>query len=157
MSFPMRMIRVYVDTSVFGGACDEEFAEASKRFFGKVREGEYLVLVSEETSRELAKAPVAVRTVLEELPPESMEKVSIDDEVKALAQEYVRAGVLEHSSMSDALHVAAASVADADLILSWNFTHIVNFSRIRGFNGVNVMNGYHSMTILSPMEVGDEA
>ena len=46
-----------------------------------------------------------------------------------------------------------ASVARADLILSWNFKHIVNFSRIKGFNGVNVMNGYSAMTILSPLEV----
>ena len=58
--------------------------------------------------------------------------------------------------MNDALHVAAATVAGADLILSWNFEHIVNFNRIRGFNSVNVRNGYRSMTILSPLEVGDE-
>ena len=51
------------------------------------------------------------------------------------------------------LHVATASVAGAELILSWNFKHIVNFNRIKGFNGVNVMNGYPLMTILSPLEV----
>jgi len=76
--------------------------------------------------------------------------------VKALAGEYIRAGVLLPDSMSDALHVAAATVYGAALILSWNFRHIVNFKRIRGFNGVNVTNGYRPMTILSPLEVSDE-
>jgi hypothetical protein len=54
------------------------------------------------------------------------------------------------------LHVAAATVAGADLILSWNFKHIVNFNRIRGFNSVNIRMGYRAMTILSPKEVSDE-
>ena len=63
---------------------------------------------------------------------------------------------LGEASIGDALHVAVATVAGADLILSWNFKHIVNFSRIRGFNSVNVRMGYRAMTILSPKEVGDE-
>lgn len=54
------------------------------------------------------------------------------------------------------MHVATASVAGAELILSWNFRHIVNFNRIKGFNGVNVMNGYPLMTILCPLEVGND-
>ena len=82
-----------------------------------------------------------------------MERVDIDDEVKELAEKYIQAGVLGPASTSDALYVATASVAGADLILSWNFKHIVNFNRIKGFNGVNLMNGYPLMTILSPMEV----
>ena len=56
--------------------------------------------------------------------------------------------------MADAVHVAAATLAGADLILSWNFRHIVNFDRIRGFNSVNIRLGYRSLTILSPMEIG---
>ena len=52
--------------------------------------------------------------------------------------------------------IPRCSVAGADLILSWNFKHIVNFNRIRGFNGVNVMNGYPLLTILCPLEVGDD-
>ena len=55
--------------------------------------------------------------------------------------------------MADATHVAAATVAGANLIVSWNFKHIVNYSRILGFNGVNASLGYRLMTILSPLEV----
>ena len=73
--------------------------------------------------------------------------------MQELAEAYVRANVLAASSQNDALHVAAATAAGADLILSWNFKHIVNFSRIRGFNSVNVSLGYRTLTILSPLEV----
>ena len=130
----MHRIRVYVDTSVFGGVLDDEFAEPSKRFFDGVCRGRFVLIVSEETVRELLDAPPAVRTFWENLPDTAFERVPITKEVKELADAYLQAGVLEHTSASDALHVAAASIAAADLILSWNFKHIVNFNRIRGFN-----------------------
>lgn len=152
----MRRIRVYADTSVFGGAQDEEFQGPSRRFFELVDMGKYAVLLSEETLRELARAPEAVQSVWRNLPEAQVEEAPIDDEARDLAEEYVRTGVLGKASLSDALHVAAATVAGADLILSWNFRHIVNFDRIRGFNAVNMRLGYRAMTILSPLEVADE-
>jgi len=126
-------IRVYADNSVFSGTQDEEFAEASKRFFEQVRAGGFVALLSNETVRELLAAPAPVQEVWRSLPPACVEKAEIGDEVNALAEEYIRAGVLGRASESDALHVAAATVAGADLILSWNFRHIVRYSRIRGF------------------------
>jgi len=154
----LRKIRAYLDTSVFGGAHDEEFADTSRRFFDRVIRGEFIVLVSAETLRELAGSPEDVQATWLALSPEQVEEVELNAEVADLAAEYVRAGVLAGASMADALHVAAATVAGADVILSWNFKHIVNFSRIRRFNSVNVALGYRTMTILSPMEVayGDE-
>ena len=147
------MDRAYVDTSVFGGTEDEEFAEASKQFFHQVRRGAFVVLVSAQTTDELDEAPENVRRVLYELPPEQIEPIALNEEVRALADEYVRAGVLGFASADDATHVAAATVAGADLIVSWNFRHIVNYNRIRGFNAVNVRMGYRAITILSPREV----
>ena len=74
-------------------------------------------------------------------------------EVEALAAAYLKAGALTQSSESDAIHVAAATVAGADLIVSWNFKHIVNFNRIRVFNAVNVMEQYKALDIRSPLEI----
>ena len=150
-------IRVYVDTSVFGGTQDDEFVVESNGFCEQVRLGAYVVLLSDETQRELAASPEAVQDVWLDLPAASVELIGLDDEARSLADEYVNAGVLGEASIADALHVAAATVANADLILSWNFRHIVNYNRIRGFNSVNVRMGYRAMTILSPREVGDEA
>ncbi len=152
----MHQIRVYADTSVFGGAQDEEFKENSLNFFNKVTNGEFIVLLSTETLRELSGSPKEVQSVMLNLPDSSIEEVPIDDEVRDLANEYIAAEVLGQASFSDALHVSAATVAGADLILSWNFRHIVNFNRIRGFNSVNIRFGYRTMTILSPKEVSDE-
>lgn len=152
----MHRIRVYVDTSVFGGTQDDEFQDASKNFFRLVGSGGYVILVSDETLRELADAPEEVRAAYEAISRDQLERVAIDKEVLELAQAYVGANVLGKASISDAVHVAAATVTGADLILSWNFKHIVNFNRIRGFNGVNVSRGYRQMTILSPLEVDDD-
>ena len=151
----MHKIRVYVDTSVFGGTQDEEFFGESNNFFDHVQLGEYMVLLSDETMRELANSPVEVQEVWQNLPPDSVELIMIDDEAKFLANEYITAKVLGEASIGDALHVAVATIAGADLILSWNFKHIVNFNRIRGFNSVNIRMGYRAMTIHSPKEVGD--
>lgn len=153
----MRRIRVYVDTSVFGGTQDEEFMEESRRFFKQVEKGEFVVLLSAETLRKLSKSPNPIQSVWFGLQPGQVEEVEISQEVLELAEEYIRAKVLNDASLGDALHVAAATVAGADLILSWNFKHIVNFNRIRGFNSVNIRLGYRSMTILSPKEVINEA
>jgi hypothetical protein len=145
---------VYADCSVFGGTEDDDFAEASRRFFDLVVEGRYLVLVSQLVLEELERAPDKVRGVLAGLPPGSVLEVPVDGEVTELAQAYVDAGVLGSRSLADALHVAAATVARADLILSWNFRHLVNFDRVRKFNGVNALNGYPRIEIRSPLEVG---
>ena len=149
----MHRIRVYVDNSVFGGTEDEEFVEASRRFFEGVRGGRYLVLVSRVVLDEIERAPEKVRQVLADLPPDSVKEIPIDDEVNELAQAYIEAGVLGGRRIADATQVAAATVARADLILSWNFKHLVNYDRIRKFNGVNALNGYPQIEIRSPLEV----
>ncbi len=149
----MRRPRVYVDNSVFSGTQDEEFAEESRRFFERARGGEYVVLVSSVTYDEVEDAPAEVKQVLENLPDEALEQVAIDDDVRALAYAYFSAGVLTRRRRSDAFHVAAASVAGADLVVSWNFKHLVNYHRIRKFNAVNLMNGYRPLDIRSPKEV----
>ncbi len=149
----MRKIRVYVDTSVFGGTQDNEFEKESLLFFEKVAKGEYLVLLSTETLREIRKAPNAVQAIWKKLSDDMVEILTNNAETEELSLKYIEANVLGLASRSDALHVAAATLAGADLVLSWNFKHIVNFNRIRGFNSVNMSLGLRVMTILSPMEV----
>lgn len=134
-------MRVYVDASVFGGVYDTDFAESSRDFFRQVADGQWTVLISELVVAELAGAPQAVRGVLEHLPVDFVEEAPVSEDSRRLAEAYLDAGVLAKSSSNDALHVAVATVARADLILSWNFKHIVNFRRIRLFNSVNLAQG----------------
>ncbi len=151
----MRKIRAYVDTSVFGGTDDEEFSAASRRFFGRIHGGEFIVLISQLTLDELQGAPPQVQCVFKELPADSVRFVPADPEATVLAQAYMDAKILGRSNLADAIHVATATVAGADLILSWNFRHIVNYDRIHKYNGVNALKGYPPIEIHSPLELSD--
>lgn len=151
---------VYADTSIFGGAEDDEFREATLKFLRSVRRGQYILLVSEVTLRELADAPPNVRRVFTDLPPDRVLHVprEVEQEAESLTEAYIAAGILGPARHDDASHVAIASVARADLILSWNFRHIVNYRKIHQFNEVNRLCGYPPIDIRSPLEVvyGDD-
>lgn len=62
-------------------------------------------------------------------------------------------GIVGPGSRSDALHVALATIGRVDVMVSWNFKHIVNLNRIRLFNAVNLEQGYGLIEIRTPMEV----
>lgn len=149
----MKRLRIYVDTSVVGGCLDEEFAAESRALLEMVRRGEATLLASGVLADELADAPPAVREVLQSIPDECIEWIEIGEEEEALQQKYLESGVVTKNHADDALHVASATVAHADVIASWNFEHIVNFFRIRGFNAVNLREGYSPIEIRSPKEI----
>lgn len=149
----MPELRVYADTSVFGGCFDDEFSTASQSFFQLVRNGDVRLLVSDTTLAELQQAPIEVRNVLLALPPERIERVVVDDEIESLRDAYIQAGIVGQASIRDAEHIAAATVAEADLVVSWNFRHIVHYDKISGYQGVNLVRGYNQIRIFSPLEV----
>jgi predicted nucleic acid-binding protein len=149
----MRQIRVYVDTSVFGAVFDEEFADHSRRFFHRIEKDDFVVLLSTHTLDELSPAPNAVLEFLRQLPKRCVQTIEANHEAESLADAYIQAGALGKASRMDALHVASATVAGADLIVSWNFKHIVRYDRIQLFNGVNILRGYHAIDIRSPLEM----
>lgn len=151
----MKKIRVYADTSVFGGCYDDEFSRASRAFFDSVTRGQFRLVLSAVTAEELAAAPERVRALLDSVPSEHLEYHEISSDMEQLRDAYLSAGILGDSSDADALHVAAATVLEADMIVSWNFKHIVHFEKIRGFNAVNRLNAYRHIEIYSPLEVID--
>ena len=150
-----RSLRVYVDTSVFGGVHDEEFRTPSERFFAAVRDGAFTILVSEALVVEISSAPAVVQATFE-THRAHMEPLETTAEAAALAEAYLAARVVPAASRVDALHVALASIARADALVSWNFQHLVQLRRIRGFHAVNVLRGYPLLEIRSPLEVIDD-
>lgn len=98
----MRPLRIYVDTSVFGGALDEEFQEHSLRFFQLAAQPVVRVLVSDVVVAELARAPEGVRDVLMRIPASAIEVIGITSEVLALRDAYLQAGVLTPRWIDDA-------------------------------------------------------
>jgi hypothetical protein len=147
-----RPLRAYVDTSVFGGVHDAEFQLPSERFFAAVRTGNIAILVSAATADEIAEAPETVQATFREYAAH-MELLENTPEAARLAQAYLAAKVVRRVARVDALHVATASVARVDVLVSWNFRDIVQLKRIRGFHAVNVAHGYPLIEIRSPLEV----
>jgi hypothetical protein len=148
-----KLLRIYVDTSVVGGCLDEEFRAASTRLIERSRTGDALLVISDTTLAELAGAPPKVRSVIEDLPKRCLEFVHQDEESEALAEEYVRQEVVSRQMLADAQHIAVATIAQVDVLVSWNFRHIVNLDRIHGFNAVNLRSRYPMLEIRSPLEI----
>lgn len=145
--------RLYLDTSVFGGYFEPEFAEHSKKLIRGLVKGQSTLIISEILQTEIDKAPEQVRELLYSIPQKYTEFIPIDDGVAALYQQYLAKKVVPAKSLNDAAHVALATVSRADAIISWNFKHIVRLDRIKGFNQVNFEMGYRDIFILSPREV----
>lgn len=148
--------RAFVDNSVFGGVFDEEFAEDSKRFFDQVRSGRFKVLISEILLREILGAPAHVQEFLSSLPKERLEEFPTPPEAVTLTEAYLQMGIVSPNWRDDAAQIALATIAKADVLLSWNFRHIVNFDKIRLFNSVNLAQGYGLLDIRCPKEIQDE-
>ncbi len=148
----MRALRVYADTSVFGGPFDDKFCEASTSFFDQVRNRGLELVTSAVVRSEIEPAPREVRDLFDELFP-WMEIVDVSQEALELQQAYLAAGILTPDWATDALHVALATVAKCPLMVSWNFRHIVHFGRIPLYNAVSLINGYPPIGIHSPLEV----
>lgn len=145
--------RFYFDTSVFGGVYDVEFDEASIQLFEKVRLGQVICVYSDLTEGEVFSAPEYVRNFFRELPKENLEVVKVTDEAINLARAYIEENVVGKTSYDDCVHIALATIHKVDILVSWNFKHIVNIYRIRGYNSVNIRSGYPTLEIRSPKDI----
>jgi len=90
-----------------------------------------------------------VKDLMSEIIQEGVEQIRINDEAIDLRDAYIDTGIVTQRYGDDAMHVALATLARIDVIASWNFRHLVNPSQIRAFNGINVMQGYGPVVILT--------
>jgi hypothetical protein len=149
----MKVQRIYIDTSVIGGCFDPEFADWSNGLISDFRNGIFQPLLSDVIAAEIAEAPESVQRIYAELVSLYAEILSVDEDALELADEYQVRGVLSPNFYDDGLHISLATVTQADVLVSWNFKHIVHFGKIRLFNAVNIEYGYKPLQIYSPREV----
>ena len=149
----MKISRIYLDTSVIGGCHDIEFATWSKGLRKDFRLKNYQSVLSQLTFDEISKAPQRVQETLTVLMDYGPEILEITEDALALSEEYLNRKILTPKFRDDALHIALASLANVDVLVSWNFRHIVHYDKIRLFNAVNIENGLKSIDIYSPREV----
>lgn len=145
--------RIYLDTSVIGGCFDHEFKEWSTQLFAEFQVGKKIAVISDVTLAELERAPPRIGDSLKLIPETFKEYIINDDEAEALAKAYLREGAITKKWHEDALHIAIATINKVDVLVSWNFKHIVNLDRIRKYNSVNLKNGYSILEIRNPREV----
>jgi len=149
----MKKQRIYLDTSIFGGLHDEEFKEYTEPLFERIKKSEFEIIYSNVTKQELENAPDRIRATVELLPKDSTVYVKSDIESANLAKKYIDEGVVGPISYADCLHIALATIHNANILISWNFKHIVNVVRIVGYNSVNIAEGYKPIDIRSPREL----
>ncbi|MBI2502730.1 MAG: hypothetical protein HYW07_05800 [Candidatus Latescibacteria bacterium] len=149
----MKTLRIYIDTSVLGGCFDAEFEQWSNRLLEAFRRHQYIAVLSSVIAAEVEQAPQQVKQVHAELIAAGAELCMVSPEVMELLGEYGTKKILGARFQNDLLHIALATIADVDVLVSWNFRHIVRLDKIRLFNAVNIECGYKPLTICSPREV----
>ncbi|WP_445736895.1 PIN domain protein [Mariniflexile sp.] len=145
--------RIYIDTSVVGGYYDEEFKESTIALFERLENNEIIFVVSDLLDLELINAPEKVRTLLQKYPVDKFERIELNEESVNLANKYIAEKVVGKTSIEDCRHIALATINKVDVLASWNFKHIVNLDRIKGYNSVNLKLGYQMIEIRSPKDL----
>ena len=149
----MNRFRIYIDTSVLGGCFDPEFAAWSNGLMRDFRAGRLVPVLSDVTAAEVASAPAPVRDLHQEMLALAGTVLPVTSAVLALATRYETKKILSAKFRPDMQHIALATIAGVDALVSWNFKHIVRLEKIRLFNAVNVESGYPVLSIRSPREV----
>ena len=145
--------KIYLDTSVIGGCFDDEFKKWSNNLVKDIKSGLFIPVLSEVVSSEIETAPERIRMKYSEILGYDAIFLEINDEAVLLARKYQERGILPEKFFEDGLHIALATINNIDLLVSWNFKHIVRFDKIRHFNAINMETGYKTIEIYSPMEV----
>jgi predicted nucleic acid-binding protein len=144
---------IYIDTSIVGGYFDDEFLEDTRALFNRLENKEIIFMISSVLRQELQKAPENVRELLSRYDTAYFKYVELIEEAIELADKYIYEKVVGKTSIDDCRHIALATIYKADVLASWNFKHIVNLDRIKGYNGVNLKYGYSMIEIRSPKEL----
>jgi predicted nucleic acid-binding protein len=146
-------LRIYIDTSVVGGFFDEEFKDATQRLFKRLEDNEVKFVISDLLELELIQAPKHVNELLLKYPTDRFERIELTEETMDLADRYIAEKVVGRTSLEDCRHIALATINRVDVLASWNFKHIVNLDRIKGYNSVNLRQGYPTIEIRTPQEL----
>lgn len=138
---------------MIGGCHDQEFHEWSNGLLTDIKAGKFSLFLSELSDAEVQDAPEEVRKIYLEFRNCANRVLELSAEVIELADAYLNHDILTLNYRNDAQHIALATVAGVDVLVSWNFKHVVHFEKIQKFNAVNIEMGYKPILIFSPREV----
>jgi len=147
----MKKLKIYIENSVIGGYFDDEFKHYTQKLFESFKKGECIPVISSHVVAELENgAPDHVKDLIQTI---DCEDYKVSDEMIQLAGKYMDQKIISKKYYGDAFHIAIATIIGVDVLVSWNFKHIVNLNKIKLFNSVNLREGYNILEIRSPREV----
>ncbi|MHC4444150.1 MAG: PIN domain-containing protein [Planctomycetota bacterium] len=159
----MRILKLYLDTSIVSFALADDISEQDReitcRLCEEINNGKFEGFISEVVLRELSNTKYIAKRdkffkFLEVI--ELNEVLNIDKEVIDLASKYIDEKIIPAQHMDDALHIALSSVNGLDILVSWNFKHLVRHKTRVEVTGVNTLLGYKNVDICSPWEVVED-
>jgi len=150
----MKRLKIYLDTSVISYLDQQDAPERmadTHRLWEKIKAGEFDVVISNVTDFEINKCEESKRKILNAYLDEiNYTIVTVDDRTVEIAGRFIDLGVLKQKSFNDCQHIAAAIISGCDVIVSWNFKHIVNHKIIMGVKAVTALEGYDDLLIYAP-------
>ena len=156
----MKKLKLYLDTSVISHLFADDTPEKmqdTNRLWEKLISDEYEIFISDVVINEMRLCAEPKRKqMLEKMRQIHFQVLSETDEITELAAEYVKGGVLKEKSLDDCLHIAYAVINNCDVIVSWNFKHLVNFKTINKIKVVNIIHRYKEINIITPTMLVEE-
>ena len=156
----MRKLKLYLDTSTISHLFADdtpEKMEDTNRLWETLMNDEYEIFISDVVINEIRRCAEPKREqMLEKIRLIDFQVLSETDEITELAAEYIKGGVLKEKSLDDCLHIAYAVINNCDVIVSWNFKHLVNFKTINKVKVVNTMHRYKEINIMTPTMLIEE-
>jgi hypothetical protein len=147
----MKKLKIYIENSVIGGYFDKEFEESTKKLFQYFEKDIYIPVISTHIIDELNDG--APEYIIDNLNNLNYDQYDVTNEMINLKEKYMESNIVTEKYSADALHIAIATVINVDVLVSWNFKHIVNLEKIKKFNAINLTQGYHLLEIRTPQEV----
>jgi len=156
----LKKLKLYLDTSIISYLDQQDTPDKMNdtlAFWEDVTNGKYDIVLSNVTLNELNQSNDEKKLIFKKF----LDKINFDtfeetEETKILAEEYIKHGVLSNKSIDDCNHIACAVVSNCDVIVSWNFKHIVNYKTIKGVKVVNAINEYKEIAIYPPTMLIEE-
>jgi predicted nucleic acid-binding protein len=150
----MKKLKLYFDTSLISYLDQQDAPEKMAEtlsFWEQVKTGKFEVYISKLVLEELERSPEPKRTLFAKRVSQiDYQIVEITDEIKLIAHKFIEADILTQKSFDDCLHIACAIVSGCDVIVSWNFKHIVNYKTHMGVKAVTALEGYKELLIYTP-------
>jgi predicted nucleic acid-binding protein len=150
----MKQLKIYLDTSVISYLDQQDAPERMAEthiLWDKIKNGEFKAVISDITLSEINDCAEAKKNILfEYLAQINYELIETTEDTLRVAGQFVILGILQQKSFDDCQHIASAIVSECDIIVSWNFKHIVTHKTMMGVKAITALEGFNDVLIYAP-------